>query len=458
MDSLMCRSFIAVVLVVLMSDQEVLSAESGLQFGPPDVAVGLVQHSASAQDEECHVYAPLISRLFAADNQLLDHEGRYITPRRLDQDGDGVLDARVVTVLDLNQDKKLDECDLDVWYERLDLVPAMPDPVDLDGDGIITENDLKGMNGVRVLGRDVFAEYDPILDIDGSGEVNRLDFSLLTCEIARHRARLGLDLIWNGNRMDPNRTPVHFDGVSVLSATPEDVRYLAELDTHSPAGPVPGSFGQEGFWSDPRLEPSAPAGPPDYPPGDCPAITTDSGWPTRNPRPIYTDEWDEEHATFCFGGGGAIAPVLYRCTLTLTPGYYNDANFQLACGVYEMPVSYQYCRTIESHVSVEAGAKIDAIVNMGVTWGASRSDTACWTVSPNWSKLGTPLENCDVEYYIRFLKWTVSVTKTMQGDPPGLWACLDRHGGSESDVIKRPSCQTRTVTTCWCGCQVEPED
>lgn len=459
MNTLSSRGLAGPFLFVVLFGQQVSGAQPAMAPTPAPLVVSepATWDTASVREEERYVYAPLISKLFAPDNDLLDAQGKYVMPRRLDQDGDSIADADAVTILDLNQDGELDERDLNVWQYRLQAVDDMPAPVDLDGDGLITEGDLKDMHIVRVLGRDTFAEYDPTLDIDGNGQVNRLDFDLLTCEIARYRARSGSALSWNGEPVDPNSAPVHFDGVAVVWATPEEVRYLAEINTSAPAGPVPASFGEQGFWSDPPVAPSAPSippGPGGDPPSGCPSITRDTGWPLT-PIPIPR-EWQEQHITWCFPP--AIPTSLwYECTASATPGFHNTVSSHLACGIYEMDFSYQSCRTTESEVSVEAGAEIDEIVNLSVTWGASTSDAICWTVTPHWSKLNTAYEDCDVTYHIRFLQWTVSVTRTLLPIVlPGV--CVEFVKSSETDVIKTPSSQTRTISTCWCGCPIEPED
>lgn len=454
MNCIVCRSFAGGLLLALLFGQQGFGTQpAGSASAPFEASNPVAWDTTSERDDEREVYAPLISQLFAPDNDLLDAEGRYITPTRLDQDSDGAADADAVTILDLNQDGELDGRDLDTWCERLQVVHDMPEPVDLDGDGFITEEDLKGTDRVRVLGRDMFAEYDLTLDINGNGEVNRLDFALLTCEIARHCARSGLALRWNGEQVDPNSAPVHFDGVSVVWATPKDVRYLAELSASAPAGPVPASFGEQGFWSDPPITPSTPAYPPGWPPGGCPAITTDTGWPRQGPTPIFTVTWFETFATGCWVWSQNIT---YNCTATIALSYYNNIDTHLPCGQYEASVTIEKCHTTQSSVSTTAGIAIDSKVNMSVTWGSSTTVTTRETVTRTYGKLGTPSEDCDMIYYMRMKKWTIDITRTPVGTVP--WHCWEQNIHSQHEVIYKPSSEGRTVATCWCGCPIEPGD
>jgi len=87
----------------------------------------------------------------------------------------------------------------------------------------------------------------------------------------------------------------------------------------------------------------------------------------------------------------------------ITPGTYGTQGpFHMACGIDQVQgFQITFSNTTQSSVSVEAGLKIEGVVNFGLTWGANQTVTVTTTNSVDF----TGVSDVDQRVWQRYFKY-----------------------------------------------------
>lgn len=227
--------------------------------------------------------------------------------------------------LDVNTDGFLDADDIAAWF-----------------DGLVPEQ----VNEKQEI---LLYAYELVRDINRDGVVDALDVSLLKTRIAAKRLESGLLLTWRGGLINPTLTPIYFDGAHVISA-PNGPSGFAQgqlpetLDESQYSGEIqPVDIGNGDGGGD----------------DDCPiVVVSESSYPDL---PIsIVDGWQESRV--CGEG-----PVVWQGHISIVPSTYGQDSVHLTCGIEQDKVfAISQQQTTESTISVQAGAKIDSYVSLGV--------------------------------------------------------------------------------------------